>query len=376
MLAAVVVVLLLVVAWAGAGYYFSQELLGPKWPAPEFELEVLGAGPASKAAPREITLEADEETLRDGTFGLDTTTGYAVLGEIASREGGLVTRGVRRVQGELDRGIEASVETIPWNGNPRGAIATPFRTIEIETDLGKMPSWYTPGKGNTWAVMVHGYKTSRRGLMRDYGVLRDAGMPILNVTYRNDPGNPEAPDGLIQLGQEEWLDVQSAMEWARERGAERFVVFGDSMGGAITCQLFHESDLADRIDALVLDAPVLDWNAVLDLQASEMGVPQPVTWSAELAIEQRIGFDFAAFDQIARAGEFDLPILLFHGTEDNVVPFATSREFASALPELVTFYPVEGAAHVQAWNVDPELYERRLGRFLRANVPLRSGSGP
>jgi fermentation-respiration switch protein FrsA (DUF1100 family) len=136
------------------------------------------------------------------------------------------------------------------------------------------------------------------------------------------------------------------------------------MGGAIVAQLYHSSDLADRIDALVLDAPVLDWNAVLDLQASEMGVPSAVTWSAEWWIERRIGFDFAAFDQIGRAGEFEVPILLFHGTEDNVVPFETSVEFAEALPDLVTFHPVEGAAHVQSWNLDPELYERRLSRFL------------
>jgi len=366
--AALVVLGLLAVAWAGAGWYFSQQLLGPKWPAPEYELEVLGVGPGSGAKPRTVTLDADEETLRDGTFGLNTTTGYAILGEITSRDDGFVTRRVRQVEGELDRGIMASVETIPWNGDPRQSIATPFAAVEAETDLGEMPAWYTRGRGDTWAVMVHGYKTSRRGLMRDYGVVRDAGMPILNVTYRNDPGNPEARDGLIQLGQEEWLDVQAAMEWARDRGAERFVVFGDSMGGAIVCELYHESELAGRIDALVLDAPVLDWNAVLDLQASEMGIPQPVTWSAELAIEQRIGFDFGAFDQIARAREFDLPILLFHGTEDNVVPFATSEAFAEALPDLVTFYPVEGAAHVQAWNLDPRLYERRLGRFLRANA--------
>ena len=366
--AASLIVALLVVAWAGAGWYFSQQLLGNDRPQPDLDLEVVEVAPDSAAAPRQVTLEADEDTLRDGTFGLDTGAGYAILGEIVSRESGYVTRRVRHVQGELDRGTQAAVQTIPWNGNPRQSIATPFETVEAETDLGPMPSWYTRGRGDTWAVMVHGYKANRRGLMRDYGVVREAGLPILNVTYRNDPGNPEAPDGLIQLGQEEWHDVHAAMEWARDRGAERFVVFGDSMGGAIVCQLYHESELADRIDALVLDSPVLDWNEVLDLQAADRGVPGAVTWSAEWWIERRIGFDFAAFDQIARADEFDLPILLFHGTEDDVVPFSTSEEFAKALPDLVTFHPAEGAAHVQAWNVDPALYERRLTRFLSAQL--------
>jgi pimeloyl-ACP methyl ester carboxylesterase len=366
--AALVLLALAVAAWAAAGYYFSQQLLSNDRPTPQLELEVVAVEPRSSAAPREVTLEAEEETLRDGTFGLDTDTGYAILGEIVSEESGYVTRRVRRVQGELDRGTTANVATIPWNGDPKQSIDQPFEVVESETDLGPMPSWYTPGRGDTWAVMVHGYKSNRRGLMRDYGVLRDARLPILNVTYRNDPGNPEAPDGLIQLGQEEWRDVQSAMEWATGEGAERFVVFGDSMGGAIVSQLYHESDLADRIDALVLDAPVLDWNAVLELQTDDRGLPGAITTSAEWWIERRIGIDFAAFDQIARADEFEIPILLFHGTEDDVVPFETSEEFAAALSDLVTFYPADGAGHVQAWNIDPELYERRLARFLAAEA--------
>ena len=227
-----------------------------------------------------------------------------------------------------------------------------------------MAAWYTPGKSKTWAIMVHGYKSNRRGLLRDYGVVRESGMPILNVTYRNDPGNPPSPDGLIQLGNQEWSDVQAAMQWALDHGAERFVMFGDSMGGAIVCTVYHRSDLADRIDALVLDSPVLDWGAVLDLQASERGLPDAVTVSAEEWIKARIGIDFSQFDQIAQASDFDVPILLFHGDEDDVVPFESSEEFAEALPDLVTFYPAAGAGHVQAWNIGPRLYEQRLRSFL------------
>jgi len=325
---------------------------------------VLGVSPTDTATPRKVTLERTEATLRDGVFGLDMTTGWAVLGPILEEDDDRVTRRVRDVQGVLDPSVLVDVETNVANGNPLQELDTPFRAIEYESELGPMVAWYTPGAGDTWAVMVHGYKSNRLGLERDYENVRGFGMPILNVTYRNDPGNPKAPGGLIHLGQEEWRDVHSAMEWAVDRGAERFVLFGDSMGGAIVCQLYHESRLAGRIDALVLDAPVLDWNAVLDLQASDMGVPQPITWSAEWWVSRRIGIDFADFDQIARADEFDIPILLFHGREDEVVPFETSEEFAEALPELVTFYPSETAGHVQAWNVDPPVYDRRLRRFL------------
>ena len=356
------------VVLVGGGYYFSSQLLDNSPAVPDWDTQVLEVDPADGVAPRTVTLEPTEETLRDGVFGLDTSAGYAIMGRILASDDDGVTRPVRRVQGELDPNTLVEPLATVHNGNPLQALDVPFQAIDYESELGPMAAWHTPGRGDTWAIMVHGYKSNRRGLLRDYGVVRDFRLPILNVTYRNDPGNPPAPDGLIQLGKEEWRDVQSAMDWAIDQGAERFVVFGDSMGGAIVSNLYRLGDYRDRIDALVLDAPALDWDAVLQLQASERGLPGIVADSAERWVSARIGFDFTAYDQIDQAGDFDVPILLFHGTADDVVPFETSQEFADALPDLVTFYPAEGAGHVQAWNIDPALYESRLTRFLRENA--------
>ena len=74
------------------------------------------------------------------------------------------------------------------------------------------------------------------------------------------------------------------------------------------------------------------------------------------------------FDQIARAEEFTMPILLFHGTEDDLVPASSTEEFARALPDLVTYYSVPRAGHVESWNVGPRLYESRVRRFLKQNL--------
>jgi len=59
-----------------------------------------------------------------------------------------------------------------------------------------------------------------------------------------------------------------------------------------------------------------------------------------------------------------MPILLFHGTEDTTVPISSSEEFAAELPRTVSFYRVPGAGHVEAWNVDPPLFDRRVRDFL------------
>ena len=57
-------------------------------------------------------------------------------------------------------------------------------------------------------------------------------------------------------------------------------------------------------------------------------------------------------------------MLLFHGDEDDIIPLELSREFAAARPDLVTYIESHGLGHTQAWNGDPEAYERAVSDFL------------
>lgn len=72
-----------------------------------------------------------------------------------------------------------------------------------------------------------------------------------------------------------------------------------------------------------------------------------------------------AIDYGSRADQLDIPILIFHGTEDQSVPIETSRDLAEARPDLVTLVEFEGAEHVGSWNVDQERYEEELELFLK-----------
>jgi len=141
---------------------------------------------------------------------------------------------------------------------------------------------------------------------------------------------------------------------------------GYSMGGAIVAQFIERSHLADRVDALLLEAPVLDWKKTIEFNATEMGFPGIAAIPVEWAIGARIDADWESLDAIRHTEDFRLPILLFHGTEDDVVPIETSDEFADALPERVTYYRVPHAGHTESWNVGPHLYESRVEGFLDA----------
>jgi uncharacterized protein len=369
--AALGLVVLIVIGVAAISWVFSSKLLDPDHELGPYGIAVervevrdLPAGGAGL----HVTFERDETSARPGIYGLDFPDGQAIAREIVATTDDEVTRLVTDVRGDLDEGGEVAFDEQVWEGNPLATREVPYREIDFRSELGPMPAWQVDGRGDTWAIFVHGHNITRHEGLRVLPTLRRAGLPTLLIAYRNDPGAPESEDGLIHLGETEWRDLESAARRAIRDGARSFVLLGDSMGGAIVSQFVHESPLAARVRALILDAPVLDWGAVLDLQADERGLPTLLATTTEWAVSLRIGFDWSAFDQVARAREFHMPILLFHGTEDSTVPISSSDAFARALPERVTYHRVARAGHVESWNVGPARYERRVRAFLASAV--------
>jgi alpha-beta hydrolase superfamily lysophospholipase len=358
---------LVVVALAGVvavSWGFSSRLLDPDHSAGPYGVAVERVAVRERRGSGLVGFERSEAGARPGLYGLDFPGGHAIARDIEADVEGEVTRRVTSLRGRLDKGTKVAFDAAVWTGTPRTARDILYRSIRFRSPLGPMPAWRVAGPRDTWAIFVHGHNVTRTEGLRVLSSLHAAGLPTLLIAYRNDPGAPRSKDGLLHLGATEWQDVDAAARYAVGHGARSLVVLGDSMGGAIVSQFVHESPLAARVRALILDAPVLDWRAVLALQASERGLPGFLATTTRWAVSLRIGLDWGAFDQVARARQFRMPILLFHGTEDHTVPISSSDAFARALPGRVTYYRVPGAGHVEAWNVDPERYDARVRAFL------------
>ena len=227
-----------------------------------------------------------------------------------------------------------------------------------------MPAWLVPARGDTWAIVVHGINSTLQTGLRIAPALHRAELPALLIGYREDLGAPPSPDGFHHMGQTEWRDLGAAARYALDHGARRLLLVGYSMGGAIVSQFMQRSPLAGRVSGLVLEAPALDWEETLEFNATEMGFPAFASLPVKWAIGARIDADWDSLDALRHPEDFQLPSLVFHGTEDDLVPISTSDDFAALLPRRVTYFRVPRAGHTQAWNVNPPLYERRLNSFL------------
>jgi uncharacterized protein len=351
-----IVVLLLIAA--AISWHFSDRVLAPDHSSPAPQVEVKGMPPGR------VVLERSEDSERPGVYGLEWPGGHAVVGPVIDGDGETVTRRLRAVQGYLVPEMEVGIEPNVFVGDPGQAFEIPFADVAIPDELGPMPAWSIPGRSDTWAIVVHGINGTPQVGLRLVPTLRRARLPTLLITYREDQGAPPSPDGFHHMGLTEWLDLQAAARYALTHGAKHLILYGCSMGGAIVAQFMQRSPLADRVSGLILDAPVLDWRETLEFNATEMGLPSLAALPLEWAIGARIDADWDSLDALQHSEDFHLPILLFHGTDDKVVPIGTSDDFAAELPRWVTYYKAPEAGHVEAWNVGSDLYERRVGAFL------------
>src|ERR1700710_722700 len=363
-LAAIALCVVALAAGVAAAWHFSSAVLVPDRSAAPADTTVVALPPGH------VVLERTDGTRRRGVYGLKWQGGRAIVGAIVGEGENTVTRRLRAVDGYLAPGMKVAIDSDVYAGNPTQALGLPSSTVPIRGELGSMPAWLVPGRARTWAIVVHGINSTPETGLRVAPALHRAGLPTLLIPYREDLGAPPSPDGFHHMGLTEWRDLDAAARYALAHGARHLVLIGYSMGGAIVTQFMERSRLAPRVAGLVLDAPGLDWKDVLSYNATEMGFPSTAAVALEWAIGARIDADWDGLDALRRPQDFQLPILLFHGTEDDTVPIADSDDFAALLPRWVTYYRVPRAGHTEAWNVDPGLYERRLGAFLARAVPL------
>jgi uncharacterized protein len=375
--------LLSAAATVGAATYFARKVLTPDRLKPD-DTQILGLEVDS------VTLSLTPESAQPGCYGLwfDGGQGHARVGELLDVDE--VSGTVRRVLEGVDFG-DLVVGPARWNGyyfagNPQAALGLPSRDVEIASENGMLRAWEVPaGDGasaagpmagdaaDRWAILVHGRGAAREECLRAVPVLHQLGYTALIPMYRNDLGAPSSPDGRYSLGLSEWQDLEAALMYAVEAGAREIVLFGWSMGGAIVLQTLDRSWLSDRVKAVVLDAPVIDWADVLRHHGALNGIPGPVGSLSRALIGRRwarrlVGvhepIDVALTNWEHRAEELKHRTLLIHSLDDEFVPVGPSISLAAKRPDLVRFEPWHQARHTKEWNTDPARWDAVVGSFL------------
>ncbi len=126
----------------------------------------------------------------------------------------------------------------------------------------------------------------------------------------------------------------------------------------------YRAPLAAKVGGVILDAPMLDLGSAIDYGVRERGLPVFLSGIGKFLARVRFDVDWKALNYLDRVQELDVPILLFHGDADTVVPVETSDALAQARPDVVSYHRVPDATHVRSWNLNPAKYEAAVREFL------------
>lgn len=328
--------------------------------------------------------DAREDTTRPGLAGLWWEGGYGLLGDIASVDGLEVTRAFEVVSGsspepcvgDLDGCKEVDIEGYTYQADPSD-VGLAFEEVTFTAPIGDLGAWrIDSGDGTDWVIHVHGWRAGRRDAVRTLPTYHAAGFTSLVIDYRNDENAAPDPTGMYRFGKTEWEDVEAAVRYAVDQGATTVVLHGYSTGVAINLAFLEKSATTDPVVATVSDSPNIDMAETVRHEASKQSipgtpipVPGSVTAVAMFIADLRWDVGWSDIDYVDRAEEIvDIPMLVFHGVEDDRVPIDVSRRFRDQKPDLIDLHEVPSAGHVTSWNVDPAAYERTLAGFLEQIV--------
>lgn len=357
----------------GATLRFARAIVTPPKRLPA-ELRILGV---DRTRGR-ILLSSTPATRASGRFGLwfGNDTGYLRVGSVTGETAKTVERELLDVVMGSPRAGMPARDSGWYYLTPSGA-GLEADNVVVDGPLGSLPAWHVaPVDASTdWVVHIHGRTASRAETIRSMLAVRPAGWHSLAISYRNDAGAPSSPDGRYGLGATEWRDVEAAISFARDRGAERVVLFGWSMGGMIALRTVAELGSASPVPivGVILESAVISWPNVFRQQARIAHMPEGFALAASALLDSPAApsltglaepIDWRRLDGPQLAVAADLPLLALHGTGDAFVPIEPIRELADRFPGFVELHEFRGAGHVRLWNVEPERWSTLIQDWL------------
>lgn len=190
-------------------------------------------------------------------------------------------------------------------------------------------------------LLQHGLYSNKEGSWEERAdYLADKGFKAVRFDRRGyGESDRDFHEFNLSTGIEDSISVMDHLE------EENYFILGSSFGGLIGIYAAVEDN---RVKALSLRSPVTYTRSVFK------DMRKKVKKEGKIEIEEMPGehMDRTFFDDLdsykieEAAKELDIPTMIFHGTEDEVVPIEDSREFYQMLDVEKEFEKKEGETHV------------------------------
>ena len=248
----------------------------------------------------------------------------------------------------------------------RQARALPREDVQIESfdGLKLWGTYYEYAPNAPIELMFHGYRgTAERdlsgGVQRCFAVGRSA----LVVDQR---GASRSEGNAITFGVKEHRDCLKWVDFVIERfGSDvKIILTGISMGAA-TVLMAGGQELPPNVIGILADCGYTSARDIMQDVIRKMGLPPRLSYPfVRLGAKLFARFDPDEISPLEAVKHCKVPVIFYHGEDDDFVPCHMSRanfEACAARKHLMT---VPNAGHGLSYAVDPEGYLRHLREFF------------
>lgn len=237
----------------------------------------------------------------------------------------------------------------PPSGLTPASIGLPFEEARPETTDGlRIHGWFIPGRGRAALTLLyfHGNAEDIGACLPVARLARSAGYNTLLVDYRGY-GRSEGRPSEVGI----YRDGEAALGYLRGRpdiDPGRIVLWGRSIGAAVAVRL---AATGPPPAGIILESPFTSARELLR-EGNYW-----VLYAASL-------FGSYRFDLAASMRRVTAPVLVVHGTEDEVVPFRLGRRLCDLSPGRKEFAAIPGGGHNNLMTVHGDELWGAVKRFL------------
>lgn len=237
----------------------------------------------------------------------------------------------------------------------RALTATPrdagfdYEDVTLETSDGlKLHGWYVPAAQARGVVLfLHGNAGNISHRLDSIAIFRELGLDTLIIDYRGYGQSQGKPSE-----QGTYLDAEAAWHYLvsnREVAADRIIVFGRSLGGAVAAWLANQY----RPAALIIES---SFSSALDM-ARKLYPFMPVRLITRL--------DYPVKLYVSR---LHCPLLVIHSRDDEIIPFTMAEAIYNSAAEPKSLLEIWGD-HNNGFLLSGDRYLSGLNEFIQENLP-------
>ncbi len=222
----------------------------------------------------------------------------------------------------------------------------------------RLSGWFVPAVGRAKGTVIHfhGNAENMTGHFGFVSWLPAAGFNLFVFDYRGYGKSAGRPGkrGVYE-------DSLAALGYCRSRAdidRNSLMMLGQSLGGTQALAVAAASG-KEGIRAVVSDSTFFSYRTIVRDKIGEMPL---LAWFKTPLSGLLVSDDLSAADAVGRIAP--VPLLLIHGTRDEVIPYRHAERLLERAGQPKTLWRIEGGGHTEALIAQDSPYRKRLAAFF------------